>query len=247
MLHPPQPRSSTPRLALVDVLRGFAVFQMVVFHFLWDLSYFKWLHLAMNRDAPWIHWRAAIVTQFLLLVGVGLVLRSEFKPAASDFWKRWLQVAAAAALVSAGSALMFGERFIYFGVLHFVAVALLLTQPLLRLRAWLLLIGVLVVILGLSWQHEFFTPPGWNVFGFATQKPRTEDYVPLFPWLGVVWIGAGLASIWQRRNWHMVLPGSNLNAHPPRLLHFLGRWPLTIYLVHQPLLLAPLWLIQVLK
>lgn len=217
---------------------------MVAFHFLWDLSYFRWLHLAMHRDAPWIHWRTAIVTQFLLMVGVGLVLRTEFKPARADFWKRWRQVAAAAALVSVGSALLFGSRFIYFGVLHFVAIALLLTSPLLRLGPWLIALGLGAVTLGLTFQHEFFTPPGWNVLGFALEKPRTEDYVPLFPWIGVVWIGAGLAAWWRMHGWRMAGPLAQINAHPPRVLRFLGVWPLTVYLLHQPLLMAGLWLVK---
>ena len=39
------------RLALVDVLRGFAVAQMIVYHFLYDLSYFGWLKLRMAQSA----------------------------------------------------------------------------------------------------------------------------------------------------------------------------------------------------
>ncbi len=123
--------NAPPRLAVVDALRGFAVAQMIVYHFIYDLAYFGWLDLAMTRDQPWIAWRTLIVTQFLLLVGVGLVLRSSFKRAASDFWKRWAQIAAAAAFVSLGSWLLFGPRFIYFGILHFVAAALLIARPLL--------------------------------------------------------------------------------------------------------------------
>ncbi len=217
---------------------------MVVFHFIWDLNYFRWFSLAMSRDTPWIHWRAAIVTQFLLLVGMSLVLRAEFKPARADFWKRWLQVAAAAALVSAGSALLFGERFIYFGILHFVAVALLLTPPLLRLGPWLIALGAATVTAGMLLRFEFFTPPGWNIVGFATQKPRTEDFVPLIPWMGVVWIGAGLASLWKTRRWRIAPPLNILNQRPPRLLRLMGLWPLTIYLLHQPVLMAVLWIIK---
>ena len=116
--------SSHPRLALVDVLRGFAVAQMIVYHFIYDLNYFGWLKLSMLTDQPWVGWRTAIVTQFVLLVGVGLVLRTSFKPGLRDFWRRWTQIAAAALLVSIGSAAVFGPRFIWFGILHFVAAAL---------------------------------------------------------------------------------------------------------------------------
>ena len=63
-------QTATPRLTLVDALRGLAVAQMLVYHFIYDLAYFGWVDLAMTRDQPWVAWRTAIVTQFLLLVGV---------------------------------------------------------------------------------------------------------------------------------------------------------------------------------
>src|SRR5262245_18687767 len=107
------------RLAGIDALRGFAVAQLIVYHFIYDLNYFGWLRLAMTRDQPWVGWRTAIVTQFLLLVGISLVLRHAFKPAWSDFWRRWAEIAGAALLVSLGSWWMFPQRFIFFGILHY--------------------------------------------------------------------------------------------------------------------------------
>lgn len=234
--------TSGSRLKLIDALRGLAVAQMIVYHFIYDLSYFGWIDLAMTRDQPWIGWRTAIVTQFLLLVGVGLVLRTSFKPSAADFWKRWLQIAAAALLVSAGSWLIFGPRVIYFGILHFVAAALLIARPLLRLRTWNVALGAVCTLLGLVLADHFFDTPPATIIGFMTFKPRTEDYVPLFPWIGVVLIGAGLAARWQEAEWRV--PGllQPLNRNPPRSLLFLGTWALTIYLIHQPLLLGALFL-----
>ncbi|MGH6610941.1 MAG: DUF1624 domain-containing protein [Burkholderiaceae bacterium] len=229
--------ASTSRLTLVDALRGFAVAQMIVYHFIYDLSYFGWVDLMMTRDQPWVGWRTAIVTQFLLLVGVSLVLRTSFKPSAADFRKRWLQIAAAALLVTLGSWLVFGPRLIYFGILHFVAAALLVAQPLLRLGALNIVTGVISIVIGLVYANEFFNTPPATIIGFMTFKPRTEDYVPIFPWIGVVLIGAGLASYWQRAQWGVWPALQPLNRAPSWLL-FLGRWPLTIYLLHQPILLG---------
>ena len=234
--------SPAPRLQLIDALRGFAVAQMIVYHFIYDLAYFGWIDLVMTRDQPWVAWRTAIVTQFLLLVGVSLVLRTSFKPSTADFWKRWAQIAAAALLVSAGSWLVFGPRLIYFGILHFVAAALLIARPLLRLRAANILLGAVCVFVGLTWTNEFFNTPPANIVGFMTLKPRTEDYVPLFPWIGVVLIGAGAAAQWQRAQWRIPNALKPLNQRAPRWLLFLGTWALTVYLVHQPILLGAMTL-----
>ena len=236
--------TSAPRLWLVDALRGFAVAQMIVYHFIYDLAYFDWIDLAMTRDQPWIAWRTAIVTQFLLLVGVSLVLRTSFKPSAADFWKRWAQIAAAALLVSLGSWLVFGQRLIYFGILHFVAAALLIARPLSLLKAWNIMLGAACILIGLAYTNEFFNTPPATIVGFMTFKPRTEDYVPLFPWIGVVLIGAGLAALWQRAQWRVPEALTPLNERAPRWLLLLGTWALTIYLVHQPILLGGMTLLR---
>ncbi len=236
--------TSVPRLRLVDALRGVAVTQMIVYHFVYDIAYFGWIDLAMTRDQPWVAWRTAIVTQFLLLVGVSLVLRTSFKPSAADFWKRWAQIAAAALLVSLGSWLVFGQRFIYFGILHFVAVALLIARPLVILKVWNIVLGAACIVIGLAYTHEFFNTPPATIVGFMTFKPRTEDYVPLFPWIGVVLLGAGLAAVWQRAQWRIPQALMPLNERAPRWLLFLGTWALTIYLVHQPMLLGAMTLLR---
>ena len=229
-----------PRLAIVDVLRGFAVAQMIVYHFIYELNHFGWLHLRMLSDQPWVGWRTAIVTQFLLLVGVGLVLRTSFKPGLADFWRRWAQVAGAAALVSIGSAAVFGPRFIWFGILHFIAAALMLARPLVRVGPLNLIIGLAVIAFGLLYANPMFNDTPANIIGLVTKKPKTEDYVPLLPWLGVVLIGAGLGSIWQRRAWAVAPAFRRINDAPPRTLLLLGTWALTVYLVHQPILLGVL-------
>jgi uncharacterized membrane protein len=147
-------------------------------------------------------------------------------------------------LVSLGSWLVFGPRLIYFGILHFVAAALLVARPLLRLGASNIALGALCVVFGLTYSNEFFDTPPANIVGFMTFKPRTEDYVPLFPWIGVVLVGAGLAARWQRRQWRIPEALVPLNERAPRWLLFLGTWALTIYLVHQPILLGAMTLVR---
>jgi uncharacterized membrane protein len=233
----------SPRLPLVDALRGFAVAQMIVYHFIYDLNYFGWVRLLMTRDQPWVGWRTAIVSQFLLLVGVSLVLRLAHKPAWRDFWLRWAQVAAAAALVSAGSWLMFGPRWIYFGILHFIAAALIIGRLLAPLREWNLLLAAGALLAWLLYRDASFNATPANVIGFVTEKPRTEDYVPLFPWIAATLAGVGLGARWQRHGFALASPLQQLNARPPRLLVLLGTWALTIYLLHQPIMIGLLWLV----
>jgi uncharacterized membrane protein len=247
----PPPAGSTAaaaRLAIVDAARGLAIAQMVVYHFCYDLNHFGWIRAAMTRDAGWIAWRSAIVTQFLFLVGVSLSLRRA-TPGGTDaiFTRRWWQIAGCAALVSAGSALIFGPRWIWFGVLHFVVLAQVLVTPL-RRRGWPnLLLGTGLLVLGSQLQLAAFAPNALSWIGFSPVKPLTEDFVPLMLWIGVVVIGLGAGNLWRDGTGAVAVGLRTLDGGPLRPLAAIGRWPLTIYMVHQPLLFGVFTLVQMLR
>jgi len=70
--------------------------------------------------------------------------------------------------------------------------------------------------------------------------------VPIFPWFAAVAAGLALGALWQKRGFALAGPAARLNERPPRSLVALGRWPLTAYLLHQPILLGALWLFKTL-
>ena len=50
------------------------------------------------------------------------------------------------------------------------------------------LLGLLLaVLLPQLVQHPFFDTRLTNWIGLVTHKPITEDFVPVLPWLGVMW------------------------------------------------------------
>ena len=51
------------------------------------------------------------------------------------------------------------------------------------------MLGIAIVAAGWTLRFALFDIPWLNWVGMMTHKPATEDYVPLFPWLGVVLIG----------------------------------------------------------
>jgi uncharacterized membrane protein len=78
-----------------------------------------------------------------------------------------------------------------------------------------------------------------------THKPITEDYVPVFPWIGVVLLGiyAGRFIFMQNRPDRLSLaPSGKLAGFFVRFPAWLGRHSLLIYLLHQPILLGILYL-----
>jgi uncharacterized membrane protein len=232
-----------PRL---DALRGLAVFWMVGFHFCYDLNHFRFTSQNFFTDPFWTVQRTAIVSLFLFCAGLGQAVAQTQNQSWSRFWKRWAQVVACALLVSVGSWLVFGPRFISFGVLHGVAVMLLVQRVLAHVwpglaqgkALWMLLVaGGLCIVLPLVWQHPVFDSRWTYWLGFATGKPATEDYVPLLPWLGVLLWGF-MAGAWLMQHRAMWLQGAWPEVLKP--LAWLGRCSLSIYMLHQPLLFAML-------
>jgi uncharacterized membrane protein len=232
------------RLAIVDVARGLAIAQMIAYHFCYDLNHFAWIHVQMNSDVRWLSWRTAIVAQFLFLVGVSLALRAGASGnGIRPNWRRWGQIAACAALVSIASWYMFGARWIWFGVLHFVAVAQLLAPRIARYGAVNLALGVILIAIGCSVHLAPFAAPALSWLGFSPVKPHTEDFVPLLPWSGVVLLGIGAAVVWQRGPHARAARWRQPQGRWWRVPALLGRWPLTTYMVHQPVLFGVLSLV----
>jgi uncharacterized membrane protein len=231
------------RHARLDALRGLAIVWMVLFHFCFDLNQFGWIAEDFYRDPFWTVQRSVIVSLFLLCAGLGQALALQQGQSWQRFWRRWAQVAGCALLVSAGSWLMFPRSFISFGVLHGMAVMLLILRalgPRLSPSACVML-GLAALLVPQLWQHPLFDTRWLNWIGLVTHKPITEDYVPLLPWLGMMLWGYALGRwlLKRRPEW---LQGQLPSAALP--LACLGRWPLSIYMLHQPLLIGALMLWQ---
>jgi uncharacterized membrane protein len=234
--------SATPpvgrRIVAIDALRGVAIALMIAYHFCFDLRFYRVIVADFEHDPFWLGFRALIVTSFMLLVGISLVLADRARASPAHFWKRFAVIAGCALAASAGSYLVFPRTFIYFGILHCIAVTSVLAWPLTRRPVMAAVVGLAVIAAGLTLAHPAFDQRALSWLGFTTTKPPTEDFVPLAPWAGVVFIGLALGYALARANFQPLAP---LNA-APRWLQWLGRHSLVIYMVHQPVLLGLLWL-----
>lgn len=225
------------RFHRLDALRGFAMVWMALFHFAFDLNFYGLIEPRQNfyRDPLWTVQRTFILSGFLLCAGAALAVALEAGQSWRRFWRRWAQVAGCAVLVSIGSAFMFPKSWIAFGVLHGIAVMLIAARLLAPLRAGLWPLGAALVALPLLWRHTFFDHPATSWIGLVTRKPVTEDWVPILPWLGVMlWgLAAGQWLLAHRRAW---MAGTLPAVLKP--LAVLGRWSLSFYMLHQPVLIG---------
>jgi uncharacterized membrane protein len=238
-LSAPDASRAAPHFQGIDALRGAALLLMGVYHFCFDLAYFGWLRADFNHDPFWLGFRGFIVTAFLTLVGVSLALADSRGQRPGAFWRRIGRVAACAALVTAMSLAMFPQSYIYFGILHHIALASLIAWPLRRYVIETALLGLALILAGNLVTFPAFEPRLLNWIGLSPTKPLTEDYVPLLPWLGVVLIGLAAATHLLRRR-AVALRG--LDDLAPAWLAWLGRHSLAVYMIHQPVFFALLFL-----
>jgi uncharacterized membrane protein len=227
------------RFAVVDIARGIAIIAMIAYHLCWDLSYYRFISADVGYDPQWVVIARTILSAFLFLVGFGLVLGHDRAIRWRAFWKRWIFVAAGAALISLGTLIAFPASFVYFGVLHAIALFSVLALPFLLAPSWVA-IAVALPVLILPWFYSaaLFNEKAWSWIGFWEVPPPANDLVPIFPWFGVVLLGIAACRSVFSSSLAPRLSAINPIGRLARVLRFLGRWSLLIYLLHQPLLLA---------
>ena len=230
-------RSAT-RYDALDALRGVAIVWMTAFHFCFDLNHFGWLHQDFYAGRVWTWQRTCIVSLFLFCAGLGQAVAVAQGQTWRRFWRRWGQVAGCALLVTVGSLFMFPNSFLYFGVFHGIAVMLVIVRLTSDWGRWLWLAGAAAIASKFVFANDVFNGPWLNWTGWVTRLPITEDYVPLFPWLGVMWWGVA-AGQWMLRE----RPAWPSHAAPGPLA-WLGRWSLSWYMMHQPVLIGALMLLR---
>ena len=108
--------------------------------------------------------------------------------------------------------------------------------------------GLAALLLPLWFQHEFFDSRWTNWIGLVTHKPVTEDFVPLLPWFGVMLVGVVLGR-WLAGRQRAGRRAASAARLPLALrgLALLGRWPLSYYMLHQPVMIGALMLLAWLR
>ena len=231
--------AARPRIAAIDVARGVAIVAMVIYHFTWDLGFLGYIALDVTQSAPWIVFQKLIVGSFIFLTGVSLVLGHGTAIRWPAFWRRFALILGAALVVTAGTFAFAPSTFVYFGVLHAIAVFSLLGLAFLRApRLAVLALAIVIIALPLFVQSPLFGEKLWSWIGLWDTPPPSEDLVPIFPWFGVALAGI-VAARWALESGLAArLAEWKGTSAPAGLLARMGRWSLVIYVLHQPIMIA---------
>lgn len=233
---------SSSRIEWIDVARGGALVAMAIYHFAWDLEFFGYAPPGMTAVGGWKLFARAIASSFLVLVGISLFLAHRKGVRWPPFWRRFAMVAASAAAITAVTWFATPQTFIFFGILHQIAFASVAGLLFLRLPPVVtLLAGIAVIAAAYLLTTPMLDGPLTWWIGLSEQRPRSSDFVPVFPWFGAVLIGIGIAGLAKRAGLFAMLAviGPGTWSRP---LTFVGRHSLAFYLIHQPVLISLIWL-----
>lgn len=233
----------------IDALRGVAIMMMVTYHSVYDLAFLGYYPYASAVTGAWRVFARATASLFILLVGVSLLISYAQAGRQGRGWAlyrkylaRGLKLVGWGLVITLATWLYVGKVVVFIGILHLIGIVSILAYPFLSLRWVNLPLAVVMIALGLFLSRQPVSHPWLLWLGLKPATLFQLDYFPLLPWFGVALLGVFLG---QR-----LYPGGRRRVDLPawggrpgiKGLVWLGRHSLAVYLLHQPILFALLYL-----
>ena len=241
---------SKERYRLIDALRGLALVNMLVFHFLYDCF------MVYGFDTRWalypgvVVWERYICVSFIVISGISLNF-------SRHAYRRGLIVNACGLLITLVTALVMPEQIIIFGILNLIGCSMILTQAARKLLdkvnpfagaavsfiLFAFFYGVSEQYLGffnlrlLELPDSLYRANYFAAFGIHNNDFFSTDYFPLFAWFFLFVFGFFLWRVFCALRWEKVF---KINIP---VLGFIGKYTLWIYMIHQPVLMGICFLI----
>ena len=231
------------RVYFLDILRGISVIAMIVHHSYVLLNFTRGVTFAFFTSPLFEVLQMLFVSIFLLVSGICTnYSRSVAKRGALVFGAAMIVTLVTAVILPA-----FGIRGleIYFGILHMFGLSMLLyalIRPVMAKCNTILgcVVCIVAFVLYNIWMYyvPFSKSDIWMVFGFPSPNFYSADYYPLLPYF-FLFVAGTMIGRWVKNG---KMPTWFYRVRMP-ILEFVGRNSLFIYLLHQPVVLALIFVV----
>ena len=250
-------QKSTNRVWEIDFLRGLSIILMVFDHLFFDLISMYNIHI------PLVSGPSAGLYEVLKIFFAGCFIfmsgiSSSFSRSNLKRGLRLLLISLLLTFVTYVFTLfeLIDKSFIiFFGILHLLAVCMLLSSVLIKFNRYVLIfIGGAIIACSpfvdklnellrldeLNHINNYFNniPNYFAIFGIYNNSFFSGDYFPLVPWLGIFVIGIAFGKIFYKEKKSLIK-----FELKPNLFNYVGRYSIWVYLIHQPIIFSILWLI----
>ena len=240
-----RPLEPNGRLGVFDLVRGFSVVSMVIFHLCYDLKFIAGYDLEWFEPPLQDVWRCSISWVFLFIAGCMCTL-------SRNNLRRALEYGCVALAIWVVTTVAAVDTPISFGIIYCMSACTLVAWALQRIdalprgrvAAFVLFVGF-VALLGLSdgtigigplkldLPQELTSVEGLAWLGLPSASFSSGDYYPLLPYLLIYLCGAAMAARWKERGYPAWAYSASVAP-----LNFVGRHALLVYVIHQPVILG---------
>jgi len=239
------------RLNRVDELRGFTLISMILYHFMWDLKNIAMFNMDWYTGPFGYVWQKSICITFIFISGFCFSFGKKRL-------KRSLLIFICGGIITAVTLLAMPDNRVVFGILTFIGSAGIITIFIDKLHTNLeeklnkrtlnltMAIGMLLLfVICFNIYNEYIYLPsavmlpkymykGYvaTFIGFPDPTFFSTDYFPIFPWIFLYLLGYYTQRI--VKNQERII--EFLKKDRFKLISYIGRKTLIIYMVHQPIL-----------
>jgi uncharacterized membrane protein len=209
----------------IDFLRGFGIILMLISNFVTDLQIF----LNYPYSLFWHAFALLTASIFVFTSGASFYVCYSRGRNVKKILRRFAKLMSLGLLITLTTTTLLKVGAIYFGILHFLALAWILAIPFHRFGFFNCFFGVLFILLypiidSLHSENVILLP-----IGITPRNFYTFDYFPIIPWFGIFLFGLTFGRFMANRE-----PSNNGNS-VVRSMCYIGRNSLKIYLIHQPI------------
>lgn len=219
------------RIWEIDLLRATAIILMIIFHTVVDLN--KFVGIDIDYLSGFWYWEGkASALTFIFLSGIS----SGFS---KNNVRRGVKVIAYGMAITLITYILYKEQYVRFGILHLLGISMILFPLLKKMNNMLLFISAAVIALvAIPLKNILANTSLLLPLGVMYREFATLDYYPLSPYLSMFILGIIAYKMYYYKKHSLFKFG-----YENKYITAISKNSLAIYLIHQPVIIATIFLI----